>query len=54
MEHFYGDENENEIKRPAEMVTSVGVVKHLDINPAAGVVSTDDDTLDFIDDGLTD
>uniref|UniRef100_A0A2N9HKP9 BED-type domain-containing protein n=1 Tax=Fagus sylvatica TaxID=28930 RepID=A0A2N9HKP9_FAGSY len=54
MEHFYGDENENEIKRAAEMVTSVGVVKHLDINPAAGVVSTDDDTLDFIDDGLTD
>ncbi|XP_031280774.1 uncharacterized protein LOC116139240 isoform X1 [Pistacia vera] len=57
MEQFYGDEideNENEERRPAEMVTLAGLVEPLEINPAAGGVTTDDDVLDFFDDDLTD
>lgn len=57
MEQLYGDEmdeNENEENKHAEEVTSVGVVELLDVNPAAGVVITDDDALDFIADHLTD
>lgn len=36
------DENENKEKRPAERVTAVDVVVHLDVNPAAGVATTND------------
>lgn len=57
MEQFYGDEmdeNENEERRPAEIVTLAGLVEPLEVNPAAGGVTTDDDTLDFFDDDLTD
>lgn len=57
MEQFYGDEmdeNENEEKRPAEMVTLAGVVEPLEVNPTTGGVTTDDDGLDFLDDDLTD
>ncbi|KAJ0054584.1 hypothetical protein Pint_00777 [Pistacia integerrima] len=57
MEQFYGDEideNENEERRPAEMVTLAGLVEPLEVNLAAGGVTTDDDALDFFDDDLTD
>ncbi|GKV30458.1 hypothetical protein SLEP1_g39264 [Rubroshorea leprosula] len=56
MEHFVGDdmdERENEEKPPSEMVMA-NFVEPLDINPAAGGVTTDDDGLDFLDDDLTD
>ncbi|GLT50566.1 hypothetical protein SLA2020_240440 [Shorea laevis] len=56
MEHFVGDdmdEHENEEKPPSEMVMA-NFVEPLDINPAAGGVTTDDDGLDFLDDDLTD
>lgn len=36
------DENENKEKRPLERVTAVDVVVHLDVNPAAGVATTND------------
>lgn len=57
MEPFYGDEideNENEERRSAEMVALAGLVEPLEVNPAAGGVTTDDDGLDFLDDDLTD
>lgn len=57
MEQFYGDEideNENEERRPAEMVTLASLVEPLEVNPAGGGVTTDDDGLDFFDDDLTD
>ncbi|KAL5795816.1 hypothetical protein ACOSQ2_000636 [Xanthoceras sorbifolium] len=57
MEQYYGDEmdeNESEERRPAEMVSMAGLVEPLEINPAAGGVTTDDDGLDFFDDDLTD
>jgi hypothetical protein len=57
MEQLYGDEmdeNENEEINMQKMVTTVGVVEPLDVNPSAGVIITDDDALDFIADHLTD
>lgn len=57
MEQFYGDEvddNESEERRPADMVSLAGLVEPLEVNPAAGGVTTDDDGLDFFDDDLTD
>ncbi|XP_017983850.1 PREDICTED: uncharacterized protein LOC18613794 isoform X2 [Theobroma cacao] len=57
VEQFYGDdmdEHVSEEKRPTEMVTLASLVEPLDVNPAAGGVTTDDDGLDFLDDDLTD
>lgn len=57
MEQFFRDEmdeDENEGRRPAEMVTLAGLVEPLEVNPASGGVTTDDDALDFLDDDLTD
>ncbi|KAG6748346.1 hypothetical protein POTOM_048263 [Populus tomentosa] len=58
MEQFDGDvmdENDHQEKRPADMVTLAGgVLEPLDVIPAAGGVTTDDDGLDFLDDDLTD
>lgn len=48
------DEHESEEKRPTEIVTLAGFIEPLDIIPAAGGVTTDDDGLDFLDDDLTD
>ncbi|GKV23308.1 hypothetical protein SLEP1_g33052 [Rubroshorea leprosula] len=45
------DEHENEERGPSEMVIT-NFVEPLDINPAAGAVTTD--SLDFFDDDLTD
>ncbi|XP_021664706.2 uncharacterized protein LOC110653401 [Hevea brasiliensis] len=56
MEQFYGDEideQNHEAKRPAEMVSLDGLVERLEVNPAAGGVTTDDDGLDFLSDDLT-
>ncbi|KAJ6972758.1 uncharacterized protein [Populus alba] len=58
MEQFDGDvmdENDHQEKRPADMVMLAGgVLEPLDVIPAAGGVTTDDDGLDFLDDDLTD
>ncbi|KAJ6390304.1 hypothetical protein OIU77_024511 [Salix suchowensis] len=57
MEQFDGDEmdeNDHQEKRPADMVTLAGELEPLDVIPAAGGVTTDDDGLDFLDDDLTD
>lgn len=57
MEQFDGDEmdeNDHQETRPADMVTLAGVLEPLDVIPAAGGVTTDDDGLDFLDDDLTD
>ncbi|KAJ6723274.1 HAT DIMERIZATION DOMAIN-CONTAINING PROTEIN ISOFORM 1 [Salix koriyanagi] len=57
MDQFDGDEmdeNDHQEKRPADMVTLAGVLEPLDVIPAAGGVTTDDDDLDFLDDDLTD
>lgn len=56
MDQFCGDEideNENDERRPAEMVTLAGLVEPLEVNPVAEGVTTDDDGLDFLDDDLT-
>ncbi|KAK4848660.1 hypothetical protein QYF36_015794 [Acer negundo] len=57
MEQFCGDEideSENEERRAAEMVPLACLVEPLEVNPAVGGVTTDDDGLDFFDDDLTD
>ncbi|XVE77492.1 hypothetical protein DITRI_Ditri13aG0067000 [Diplodiscus trichospermus] len=57
VEQIYGDdmdELESDEKRPTEMVTLAGLMEPLDVNPAAGGVTTDDDGFDFLDDDLTD
>ncbi|KAK3194394.1 hypothetical protein Dsin_025704 [Dipteronia sinensis] len=57
MEQFCGDEideSENEERRAAEMVSLACLVEPLEVNPAVGGVTTDDDGLDFFDDDLTD
>ncbi|KAL3604359.1 hypothetical protein D5086_005218 [Populus alba] len=50
MEQFDGDEmdeNDHKEKRPADMVTLAGVLEPLDVIPAAGGVTTDDDVCDL-------
>ncbi|XP_021906615.1 uncharacterized protein LOC110821184 isoform X1 [Carica papaya] len=57
MEQLYGDEvdeNEHEETRPGYMVTMASIIEPLEVNPAAGGVTTDDDGLDFLEDDLTD
>ncbi|XWS76719.1 hypothetical protein CRYUN_Cryun01aG0201900 [Craigia yunnanensis] len=57
VEQFNGDdrdEHEGEEKSPTEIVTLDGLIEPLDVIPAAGGVTTDDDGLDFLDDDLTD
>ena len=57
MEQFCGDEideSENEERRVTEMVPLACLVEPLEVNPAVGGVTTDDDGLDFFDDDLTD
>lgn len=56
MEQFYGDEideHNHEAKRPAEMVSLDGIVEPLEVNAAAGGITTDDDGLDFLSDDIT-
>lgn len=57
MEQLYEDEldeNEHQEKRPAETMSLACLVEPLEVNPAGGGVTTDDDGLDFFDDDLTD
>lgn len=58
MEQLYGDEvDENEQQeesRSGDMVTMANIIEPLEVNPAAGGVTTDDDGLDFLEDDLTD